>query len=1096
LKSKARSRNNTELSSELKKNSPSHYPPMSNSFYRRKLYALLNNSTACEQLNCWGEEREIIEQWWHQHKPLIEDIASSSDRVNLDYELTSETVTIKHPISSQERELNPSGETEIDIAPIKTETNPQKVFWWFWRFYPALRVKQQPDTLLEPQHTILPDCPIHSYRATVSALAGTCYPQTEKFEYPYLLLFTFSPVQEFIKASRKFLDFWAGSYLLHYLSAKLCWRIANRYGPDAIITPSLWGQEIIDALLLKQEPDFNTAFENISSDGKNPKTRFEDKKNISLATAGFPNTLAILVPASETETLGENLSTWLTEEWNEIAEKVREGNPDAGVEKLRLGIRERTIAFLQNESNREALLTEFGGNTEENRHDLEKWQKLDCWQWRSLWNAQIHYTWQPYWVAVPLGDPDTPLQIEEAKQDYTFDAEWIATQETVAQTRAPQPPPTEAEKTIYQTLNVGTWWGSIQARLGQAVQALKNTRVWRIPAAPGYRSTLSGQFSALHPGMKYCHQYREGQGLPAESMRLFWRLMAEVYPGLFNGCEQLNALELTKRMAWVYGGVAESLGINLRNLEPRLNQNSDDELDYNQLIRFPNLSSIAAARFAYRDCIEQSGRLKAYWQILNGWVKKEEKKRLEKEKQKQNHAPSPLRRERFAARTRRPFQIPKTDRAMNARGEPGQDYNGVMFSSKWLADDLGLNRNDTNLLRGLVEEAHQEAQLGDGSPADWWAIVLGDGDGMGKYVSGQKLLPYEKYLVETEAHRFIQRHRYPTLSALEYDRKRDEFIAQFGNANGENSSTLLKTRKRMGPATHVGLNRALLDFSNRLVPYLTQQRFCGRVIYSGGDDVMAVLPLEDLPEYLLCVQAAWCGGRDPYGDPDVIFTDSGGYWHPQAQREDFGGLPNRPLFTMGEGATMSFGVVVAHKSVPLPTVLKALWEAESDRAKKMLGSPTNYPDKNGLCFRVLYGSGNQLEALLKGELLPQWWQWLNLPNPENRQQLSSLLYRLAEELPRHAALTEGYHLVAKAADAIARRRDGKDKIEYTTEQLCQWLENWEDWANAAQNRAATLENQALGTTIPDLARLLRFSAFWLDKMQQRSSWHNPSTDNS
>ncbi|MGV2388369.1 MAG UNVERIFIED_CONTAM: hypothetical protein LVR29_08705 [Microcystis novacekii LVE1205-3] len=39
--------------------------------------------------------------------------------------------------------------------------------------------------------------------------------------------------------------------------------------------------------------------------------------------------------------------------------------------------------------------------------------------------------------------------------------------------------------------------------------------------------------------------------------------MAEVYPGLFNGSENLNAIELTKRMAWRYGGVAESLGINL-----------------------------------------------------------------------------------------------------------------------------------------------------------------------------------------------------------------------------------------------------------------------------------------------------------------------------------------------------------------------------------------------------------------------------------------------------------------------------------------------------------------------------------------------------
>lgn len=46
-------------------------------------------------------------------------------------------------------------------------------------------------------------------------------------------------------------------------------------------------------------------------------------------------------------------------------------------------------------------------------------------------------------------------------------------------------------------------------------------------------------------------------------MRLFWRLMSLVYPGLFNGSEKLNAIELTKRMAWGYRGVAESLGVQV-----------------------------------------------------------------------------------------------------------------------------------------------------------------------------------------------------------------------------------------------------------------------------------------------------------------------------------------------------------------------------------------------------------------------------------------------------------------------------------------------------------------------------------------------------
>ncbi|NEP02891.1 MAG: hypothetical protein F6K58_30415 [Symploca sp. SIO2E9] len=34
---------------------------------------------------------------------------------------------------------------------------------------------------------------------------------------PYLAIFSFTPVQEIVKSSRKMRDFWAGSWVLHYL---------------------------------------------------------------------------------------------------------------------------------------------------------------------------------------------------------------------------------------------------------------------------------------------------------------------------------------------------------------------------------------------------------------------------------------------------------------------------------------------------------------------------------------------------------------------------------------------------------------------------------------------------------------------------------------------------------------------------------------------------------------------------------------------------------------------------------------------------------------------------------------------------------------
>lgn len=1045
--------------------------------YQQKLYAFLqacqphSNESLPEHfrtLRCWGSQLHTLEAWWQQGE-ISQRVATSSDRVNLQTQANlSNSVEVRHPISGQQQTITEPTEA-IEIPPdIQGSPNAEQVFWWFWRFYPEYLAKANPDAqaLLCPAHRILPDCPLHSYQSTVSALAGAMFPEGHSGDHPetpYLLLFSFSPVQEFIKASRKFVDFWAGSYLLHYLSARLCWYVAQEYGPDAVIVPSLWNQEIFDALMLQDDgfSSFEEYFRAIAPHElayKNPAKRFEARESNSLSTAGFPNMITVLVPGkAAAEELGQELADKLAEEWQTISGEIRND------------IRQTVIAFLtddQHQTLRDELWQAFEptlpqpADPELYRQEMELLKQQNCWEWRHLWEAQIDNTWEPYWAAVPLGHPGRPL-IETDRANY---AEWAREQDAIAW--PPTELPTEAEKRVYtQELNVGTWWGSLQQRLRTAHMAVKNTRHWQIPAAPGPRSSLSGQFSAVHPRLNYQKlrrngqdkDFREGGGLPDSSMRLFWLIMAYAYKGLFNGSEMLNALELTKRMAWQFGGVADSMGINVEQEkyskrlilddqnELNLEITEETEIDYEKLIRFPNLSSIAAARFMYETGGAGDSRLKVYWRSLRHHIAQSFTNR--------EH------RNAFGARTRgRPTQVPKTDQQINQAQQDGCDYNGVMFSAKWLADEMNLEkaRGDTakidevRLLRQAIDAAHKDADFGDGSPGDWWVIVLGDGDGMGRYISGETLHNYGEYIV-TDA----------------VDQAAPSFDAQAFQ------SLLNDTQKRMGPATHIGLNRALLDFSNRLVPYLTEKRYCGRVIYSGGDDVMAVLPLEDLPGYLRSLRAAWSGKPDPEGE----FNSDGGYWHPKDSLE---GLSQRPHFTMGKDATMSLGIVIANKAVPLPTVLEHLWEAEKT-AKAM-------PGKDGLCFRVIYGGGNTLEALMKGRLLDDWWALIN----HGGEELSPLLYRLAEELPKRASLTD-YYLFAEAAKVIAKNRD-ESRQTPNFDQFCtdldRWLRDWEDWARAAVDHAPPGIHPT-GTRPEDLGYLLRFSAFWVSKNAQRRAWVQP-----
>ncbi|MGB3612513.1 MAG: type III-B CRISPR-associated protein Cas10/Cmr2, partial [Elainellaceae cyanobacterium] len=465
---------------------------------------------------------------------------------------------------------------------------------------------------------------------------------------------------------------------------------------------------------------------------------------------------------------------------------------------------------------------------------------------------------------------------------------------------------------------------------------------------------------------------------------------------------------------------------------------------YDYLVRFPNLSSIAAARFM-REASCSGSILSTYWTTLAQEIK-----------QAFDGDTAEAKRQRFAARTKgRPTYIVQTDCQINPNNSSGHNFNGVMFSSKWLAEDMSLDKaqgdrgdSDVSKLRHAVDQAHQRTGLTGGSPSDWWAIVLADGDSMGQYISGSKLETYEAYLVK----------------------------AAIANKPA-GLADLCREQKRMGPATHVGLNRALLDFSNRLVPYLTEQRCCGKVIYSGGDDVMAVLPIEDLPEYLRSLRAAWRGADDP-GDEFFHGEGSGsGYWQlrPGTTKP---GIPNRPLFTMGNTATMSMGIVIAHKSVPLPTVLESLWSAEKDRAKKMMG-------KDGLCFRVIYGGGNTLEALMKGSLLEQWWaiaqQYESLGD-----KLAPVLHRLAEELPKRVNV-DAPALFALAAEVIMERRDDTETVAALKAPMMAWLNAWAHWVHGA-----AADGNALGATTRDLGYLLRFTAFWVDKMVQRQAWQRPA----
>ncbi len=72
---------------------------------------------------------------------------------------------------------------------------------------------------------------------------------------------------------------------------------------------------------------------------------------------------------------------------------------------------------------------------------------------------------------------------------------------------------------------------------------------------------------------------------------------------------------------------------------------------------------------------------------------------------------------------------------------------------------------------------------------------------------------------------------------------------------------------------------------------------------------------------------------------------------------------------MGRNATISFGVVIVHHSVPLAIALDRMWLAEK-QAKSQIFSDGQ--TKDAVTVRVLYGNGNIIQATAKFAVFELW----------------------------------------------------------------------------------------------------------------------------
>lgn len=215
----------------------------------------------------------------------------------------------------------------------------------------------------------------------------------------------------------------------------------------------------------------------------------------------------------------------------------------------------------------------------------------------------------------------------------------------------------------------------------------------------------------------------------------------------------------------------------------------------------------------------------------------------------------------------------------------------------------------------------------------YYGLLLMDGDRMGAWLAGG-----DDYAIP-----YLESFHPDVRKAFEDHARREPSLNRYG-----------QQRRAVSPNRHLSISAALNDFSLHVVPHVVEREHLGRLIYAGGDDVMAMLPVADLLPALQRLRVAY-SGHDPAHESGDFGRDGLALHKGFALLQQ--GSRRRLMRMMGERATASAGAVVAHHQAPLGSVLRALRAAEA-RAKASGGR-----DAFSLC--VVKRSGGELTVTAK-----------------------------------------------------------------------------------------------------------------------------------
>ncbi|MCL1474265.1 type III-B CRISPR-associated protein Cas10/Cmr2 [Argonema antarcticum] len=483
--------------------------------------------------------------------------------------------------------------------------------------------------------------------------------------------------------------------------------------------------------------------------------------------------------------------------------------------------------------------------------------------------------------------------------------------------------------------------------LHQRIESRKIGREWSGTWWGGRTSPSDGCLSIWHPGLKLI--YQGGMwGLPDNQIDSWWERATQEskLQGLFSSTDRLNSIELVKRLA----SVPEIIEPTLKDLWKK----NPPECPWG---RFPDRTAAAAA-----------------------WVT------------------TSIKPDRWNQEVGVLHEYYLNKKPIYFWGMPKADEQSPSFAHPRVLERRNIE-DET-----MIEDWENNVPQGWESTIEWTVGWRGDGDNMGKWLSGEQ---YEKL-------RLLWSQWHPN-------------SAMITQHNLGINPAIDPVQCRQMELPHILDLSVLFGLWNELLYPLTEEVHHGKVIFAGGDDFLLLGPLTEAISLTSDLHSLWMGEASPLTQPLDPPVDGWVEYNSQIYP-----IPGKKM-------NFSLGLVIAQRRIP-----QSLWHRGLNQAYK----EAKNKGRNRVCVKVLFNSGQSLDWICPWPL----WNLLMPVEPiaTNQTELNrweKLLSYLESSRLREVSIFTVRDLIETLWASVGIRLTWQQVMDVGRAEFEAEIKDWQWWIN-------------------------------------------------